>query len=433
MFAARQGFFSQQSVGPTSSYYLNSVSYYDPVSGGNSIYVADSTFSSTNQTILVGQQVLAGASGDGTIIKTNQYGTITNQISLRSSANACQMYVPMFDSTGNLYVAGSYSTVGPGTDNQAVLIKLDSSLNITWQNTLSGATSEDWYVGTINTNTDTIYVGGRTGASGNIPLLASYDTSGSLLFQKQVSTADQRIEGISYDSSNNYYVVAVEKAATGVQGIQIFKWNSSNTFQWSLRMYGAVDIDFSNSNLTNIVVDTSGNLYIPVIINSVAYITKFNSSGTLQWQKSFSGTYEKVTGMTIDSSNNIYFSLNDGSGGNYIIKMNSSGTIVWQNVLYSLSYFFGSGNSVTWKNNTLLIGLLSVSAPRNTYMWSLPDDGSLTGTYGGFTYASSSLTTSTSSLTTASVSDTSSSTSLSTGTGALTSSAGIATQSITTV
>jgi hypothetical protein len=427
MFAARQGFFSRQQ-----NYYLNELDYSDPVSGGNSIVAVDSNYYGNNNTISVGYQTLAGASYDGTVIQTNNYGIITNQIILRSSANTCAMLVPMFDSSDNLYVGGGYSTAGPGVDNQAVLIKFDSSLNIIWQKRLYGVTSEDWFVGAINKNTDTIYVGGRTGVIGDTPLLASYDTSGTLLFQTQISTADQRIEGIAYDSSNNYYVVAVEKAAIGVQGMQIFKWNSSNTFQWSVRLYGSVDIDFGNLNLTNIVVDTSGNIYIPIIINSIAYITKFNTSGTLIWQYEFSGTYEKVTGMAIDSSNYIYFTLNDGSGGNYIIKMDTSGNIIWQNVLYSLGYS-GSGNSVSWKNNKLLLGTGKVTSPYITYMWQLPDNGTKTGAYGSFFYATSSLTTSVSSLSTASVSDTSSSTSLTDDTSTLTRSTNIVTQTITAI
>ena len=91
---------------------------------------------------------------------------------------------------------------------------------------------------------------------------------------------------------------------------------------------------YSNHNQT----DSAGNSYICGYIvpsNIRGYIAKFNSSGTLQWQRDFySGTvYDQHNAMSVDSSQNVYVGGIHQIGSYYkmnIVKYNSSGTVVFQ-------------------------------------------------------------------------------------------------------
>lgn len=98
----------------------------------------------------------------------------------------------------------------------------------------------------------------------------------------------------------------------------------------------------SSSNATNqIKSDTSGNIYT---INSNNSISKLNSAGTVLWTNQLNGTIRNVD---FDSSGNVYV-VGSGSTGSTnisaIVKYNSSGTLQWQRKLTSASALTSSAN-----------------------------------------------------------------------------------------
>ena len=103
-----------------------------------------------------------------------------------------------------------------------------------------------------------------------------------------------------------------------------------------------------------IAVDSSGNVYVMgrqqnSAGNTIAFVTKYNTSGVIQWQRSLTDTYTTPTdvgyGVAVDSSGNVYVTGQ---------QQNSAG-------------------------NTI------------AFVFTMPGDGTLTGTYtttlGGMTYA----------------------------------------------
>ena len=163
-------------------------------------------------------------------------------------------------------------------------------------------------------------------------------------------------------------------------------------------------------------------------------LAKYNSSGTLQWQRILGGASSDIgRGVVVDSSDNVYLvgqTASTGSGGtNYLIaKYNSSGTIQWQRSLTGSGTDEAYGVALDSKDNLNIVGLsASVGAGGNDFLIAkLPNDGSLTGTYAlnsvNLTYATSSLTAATSTLTGATTTLTSSTSTLTAATPTLTSS-----------
>jgi len=99
------------------------------------------------------------------------------------------------------------------------------------------------------------------------------------------------------------------------------------------------------------VVDSSGNVYALGHYYYGFFVTKVNSSGTLQWCRQFYVSTTQVTGsawdLAVDSSGNIYafvyymynFGYSPTGEESVVVKWNSSGTIQWHRILESYYYF----------------------------------------------------------------------------------------------
>lgn len=198
------------------------------------------------------------------------------------------------------------------------------------------------YVGTSGTNQggyaccsdsagNFYYLGSTTS---NINNIVKLNNNGVIQFQVQFSaglfSAPQRIK---VDTSGNIYATF---------GRYIVKLNSSGAIQWQKRLYGV----FAGSFFPGLAIDSSGNVFVcgydyessGSFLNGI--VAKYNSSGTLQWQKQISYIDSvKGYGCEVDSSGNVYatFAVYDGSGQRPgIIKFNTSGTVIW-NIKYQSS------------------------------------------------------------------------------------------------
>ena len=104
----------------------------------------------------------------------------------------------------------------------------------------------------------------------------------------------------------------------------------------------------SNAIGKDVAVASSGNIYVVGNVSAFALIAKYNSSGTLQWQKSLGeiSPAEEGWGIAIDSSENVYITGYTQSNGSsivsapytqynnvIIVKCNTNGTIQWQKQL----------------------------------------------------------------------------------------------------
>ena len=354
------------------------------------------------------------------------------------------------DSAKNIYTIGKTLHTSGTTDS--LLVKYNNSGTMQWQRTLTGSNSNDFGNGIAIDSSDNIYTVGTTGSNSNDIVISKYNTSGVIQWQAILGTnVAQAGNGIAVDSSGNVYITGTTINGTDYDIITA-KYNSSGTIQWQRQLgiigsnkndegfgiavdsssnvyitgYGDNTANFTsdilivkydtNGNINNgwqrrltggvaasygrgIVVDSSGNVYIVGLSFITSYsltIAKYNPSGGIVWQRTLDGAYSDIgIGIAVDSSDNVYVTGYTGTGSYetsaldiIIAKYNPSGGIVWQRTLRSSDATSDQGYAIKVDGDYVYI---TGATSTKSLIAKLPNDGSYTGTYGGFTYEISTL------------------------------------------
>lgn len=292
-----------------------------------------------------------------------------------------------------IHFASSYFYVigdDGASSSQQLLGKYDSTGSLQWQRALGSNTGRTYGVGVGADSSDNVYTVCQTGASPvgtSAALVAKYNSSGTLQWQRILYNSGASNSGtygtaIAVNGSGDSYVIGLTSVsdATPESRLLVAKYNSSGTIQWQVITSALpTPIDRYSGYAANL--DSSGNLYVAININNYAdgLVLKYNSSGTLQWQRAIYAC-DGFEGIAIDSSSNVYV-----AGYETIAKYNSSGTLQWLRRLVA-GYIYGI--AMSGDDNFAL-------AIENNMVARLPSDGSKTGTYGAFVYSTSSLSTGT--------------------------------------
>jgi Beta-propeller repeat len=270
------------------------------------------------------------------------------------------------DASGNVYIAGDTDGGLGGNTLTGVydfyVTKYNSSgvLQYTKQMGVAGAATSGYSVATDASGN--VYVAGSTngGLGGNTLTgttdfyVAKYNSSGDLQYTKQMGVAGAETYGwsVATDASGNVYVAGYTTGGlggntlTGLYDFFVTKYDSSGVLQYSKQMgvTGAETSGFS------VATDASGNVYVTGDTdgglggNTLTgvydfYVTKYNSSGDLQYTKQMGVTGAETSGNSVatDASGNVYMagSTNGGLGGNtltglydfFVTKYNSSGVL----------------------------------------------------------------------------------------------------------
>jgi len=273
------------------------------------------------------------------------------------------------DSSDNVYFVAS------GASNEPTSIKLNSSGVVQWQKSLTGGQLGTG--GYASTSGDTYTLSGSP-----YPVIAKYNSSGALQWQKRLQSGSQN--ALCYhaydDASDNLYVAGYTNTGGGALSGFIAKYNSSGSLQWQKAIPYA-----SSHYVSALAVDSAGNIYAGLTSNG---LIKFDSSGAILWQKTMDAA---ISGFATDVDNNLY-----AIAGGIIYKFTSAGSPV---IKITVSPDGTSGNFVTSPANYLFI------ARQAGYVNKLPLDGSSQGTYsvpgvGSTVYSSDTFTVSTASYST---------------------------------
>ena len=353
-----------------------------------------------------------GGTTNMAVMSYNTSGTIQWQRGIGATASegkACGI-----DSAGNIYAVGSiqYS----GYLNTVVVKYNSSGTILWQRTVDRVSSGITYWPATAEVGPDDgLVVSLNQGATTQACSLIKFDSSGNVVYSKDYTVGSasrsMKITGIDFDSSGNIIVASYGRPSSSSASQQSFVHKFDSTF--TTEIWGTI-IDYQTNIFDaagGIYVDSSNNTYVVLdaaVTNNGNGFVKLDSSGNLAWQRIITSGYtaqDNFYSIAQDSSGFIYVLTGNanvsGASGKQqanIFKYNSSGTLQWQRSLtvssgslrvnslrISGSNIYLSGYSYT--SGLLINGFLTVT---------LPTDGSKTGSYSNsgltFTYAASSFT-----------------------------------------
>lgn len=390
-------------------------------------YCADAASTSTGDIYITGGLFRSGYNVDMMTGKLDTDGDVTYIKSYSSGTAADYGYGVAIDGNDIAYTCGF-----GGSSDKGIITRLNSSAEIYddagWDYdqrvTLLGVC--------VNSSNQPVMVG----QWGNSPTFQ--DWSG-IIFRVNPATLDQTaaremgttadgsnsFTRVAVDSNDNYYVVGVNNGSgqAGLNGagsyVSLIKFNSSFVVQWQREFNGGSTTTWQNV-ANGVAIDSNDNIYVSSwhLVGGTDYtndtktcLTKWNSSGTLQWQRVVSNADSSYTrdmgGVAVDNNDDVIigYSANNTTynTGFNVIKFNSSGTVQWQRQLQSTSNRPMRVLSCRCDNtsNIILAGSIDSNGgfDRDILIAKLHPDGDGTGTYTDFTYSATSNTVATSGLT----------------------------------
>lgn len=389
--------------GGKEKYWISSLGYNSQSDYGYSVAV-----SPTGDVYSTGYSSINSA--DIVLVKQGSDGQIKWQRALSSSTGSDVAYNVAVDNSGNVYVTGYTNNVSGINGDNIIIAKYNSAGTLQWQRILGGSTNEEaWSIAFDSANN--VYIAGWTNSFGpsveNMLLVKLDPADGTPIWTRVLGgSSSDYAYSVAVDSADGIYITGYS-SSTGTSGndLVLAKYNSSGVFQWQKALNST-----ANDVGRAVATDSSNNVYVAGYTSSTPtsfngfLVAKYNSSGVIQWQRTVSGNQSSVAqAIATDSLNNVYvfgytYVTPNGSGDYFIVKYNSAGTIQWQRTLGGLSYDIGFGIAVDSKDNLYVNGYSgSIPGVSSEFLVAkLPSDGSLTGSYilGGATisYAASSLT-----------------------------------------
>jgi hypothetical protein len=300
------------------------------------------------------------------------------------------------DASNNGYLTNGVSA----SSNYSQVQKFNSSTgSMIWKYNIANQDGGDATYGCSQVDSSgNVYIGslGYAPSPNKLLYTTKINSNGTILWQRYLAPQNYNSRCIAVDPTNgDVYHAFISSTSTPIRSY-IAKYDSSGVYIGTKRITNS-DASVNGSDPTQMTVDSSGNVYISgshqyANFVSFSFIIKFNfDTSTILWQK-YSNTFgSSGTTNIIDSSNNIYI-----SNGISVRKFDSSGIFQWGRTLSKTPYDLISddptqGFALDGYGNMIMGSVFpqngNSGAPNNICIARLPADGSLTGTYGSFTYS----------------------------------------------
>ena len=245
--------------------------------------------------------VVAFDPSDGSFDFRKTFGTSSTGFSNNS---------PIATDSSSTYIQG-----GPGNNESAYLMKVSNSGSLTWVKRFYSAynVNSESFGAYLDTQSTAVYVTikVKTGSDAGVYIL-KVNADGSLNDWLGSNNNALRISGYEYyypygttvDSSGNIYSCGGYLGSGW--GPRLMKFSSSGSILW--QRYASTS---SGIILGPICTDSEDNVYVAQQSSSRCLIWKWNSSGTLQWERALktsnSSTFQ-CQRLVCDANDNIYLS-----------------------------------------------------------------------------------------------------------------------------
>ena len=345
------------------------------------------------------------SAGDGMFIfKFASDGTLTWQRKLATD-DKMYSYGMTSDSSGNIYVTGRLTFASASGDEHMFATKYNSSGTLQWCKhfTMSGGRVTDGQEIGVDSS-DNVYIVGRIycASCGGAwkAVLIKLNSSGAEQFNRVLTDSSEVLygHGLTMDSSDNVYI-STWSTGGGDKKLTIHKFNSSGTSQWQRKLYGTATNYNYLDDPGGLAVDSDDNIYaMRRVTRSNGHssgqdrigIFKYNSSGTIQWQRSYrmtdsggsSGIGNEARFITTLGNHSIYFCLNspetnDDNGYDLmVVKYPTDGSFTGTHgdfVIESMSYSDTAGGdsiggeSITYNSTTTSDSTTSYTVSNTSY------------------------------------------------------------------
>ena len=243
------------------------------------------------------------------------------------------------DSDENTYIAGSTSSYGAGEDD-VFLLKYNKSIELEWYY-IWGENSSEVCIGIAIDSLDNIYITGNTNSPNYDVFLVKFNNSGNLQWNRTWNIDNknitEKVSSIVINSLDQIFL-GVNTNITGSEWFML-KYDSSGNLllNTSYSKYFPLEL---------LVLDSSDNIYAVGSYNDT-YLTKFDNYGNIEWNFTlFKSTLLGTEVLALDPSDHIYvggseltnasltlYGYNITDYDTYLMKFNTSGTLEWNRKL----------------------------------------------------------------------------------------------------
>lgn len=241
-------------------------------------------------------------------------------------------------SDGGYVITGT--TASYGSSDDMFIAKFNINGALVWAKTWGG-TGADSGKSVIQASDGTYVVVGTTasyGAGSTDAFIAKFDSNGGLSWQiTWGGTGADTGNGIVENTDGSYSITGKEASqSAGLGDIYTARFSSAGSLVW-VKANGTTSDEAGSS----IVANSDGGVTVLGYDGSYTYALKYNSSGTLMWQRSWifgnSAPMGSIQAITLANDGG-YVITGVTMGGFFVYKIDASGSLLWSKTITGTSY-----------------------------------------------------------------------------------------------